>query len=469
MVYSPFSVSLLTASALQIEAGRDLRVSRRGMLRTTLAVQAGKAAALASKWSGRGSGGMIGGKVALRLDPQVLPNIARNVRSMVVSGTNGKSTTTRMVYQALQSLGQVATNLNGDNLTSGVTTSLMFAKQAKLAALEVDEMHVPEVVAGVKPEVILLLNLSRDQLDRVGEIGSVEKALRKAINANPQATVIANCDDPLIVCAAADAPKVVWVSVGASWNKDSVAYPRGGQVVHDAEGWHLVPTAAGEKLPALAARPKPDWVLSHINLCSQQAVSEAQLLAPDGSVHSLRLQVPGRGNLGNAAQAVAAAVAMGVPVETAVQAVSTVREVAGRYSQHDINGRIARLFLAKNPAGWQDALTMIDPTVEQIVIGVNGQVPDGQDLSWLWDVDFAPLLSPKRKIVACGERGADLAVCLTYAGIECELVDTPLEALTRLAPGRVDMLLNYTVLRDFKLVLESLPTITQNQKENIND
>ena len=123
------------------------------------------------------------------------------------------------------------------------------------------------------------------------------------------------------------------------------------------------------------------------------------------------------------------------------------------YSTHDVDGRLARLMLAKNPAGWQEAMTMIDPRVDQVVIGVNGQVPDGQDLSWLWDVDFAALDAQGRRVVACGERGADLAVRLEYAGIHCQLAPLPMDALALCRPGKVEMLLNYTAMRDFKTVL----------------
>jgi len=145
---------------------------------------------------------------------------------------------------------------------------------------------------------------------------------------------------------------------------------------------------------------------------------------------------------------------MGITPEAAATAVSSVTEVAGRYSVHDVNGRRARMMLAKNPAGWQEAMTMVDPRVDQVVIGVNGQVPDGQDLSWLWDVDFSRVNQPGRRVIACGERGADLAVRLEYAGIHCDLAPLPMDALAACEPGRVEVLLNYTAMRDFKVLLD---------------
>ena len=97
---------------------------------------------------------------------------------------------------------------------------------------------------------------------------------------------------------------------------------------------------------------------------------------------------------------------------------------------------------------------MIDPDVDQVVIGVNGQVPDGQDLSWLWDVDFSEVKKQGRRVLACGERGADLAVRLEYAGIHCDLLAAPMDAVKACEPGRIEMLLNYTAMRDFKVLLD---------------
>ncbi|AKU66026.1 UDP-N-acetylmuramyl peptide synthase [Schaalia meyeri] len=395
---------------------------------------------------------MIGGEVAMRLSPRFLAELAAAYSCVIITGTNGKSTTTRMVRAALESAGSVASNTNGDNMTSGVITALMRGKDAARAALEVDEMHVPAVAAEVDPAVFVYLNLSRDQLDRVGEIGSVERRLREGAAAHPGAVIVANCDDPLVVSAAADNPNVVWVAAGAGWGGDSAAYPRGGRVVRGDGGWHLIPAFEGEELPSLNRRPTPHWWLTDVDLAPEGP--RALLHGPNDTAVPLALKLPGRANLGNAAQAVAAAVAMGIDPVIAAQAVSEVTEVAGRYSVHDVDGRRSRLMLAKNPAGWQEAMTMIDPGAAQVVIGVNGQVPDGQDLSWLWDVDFSLVNQPGRRVIACGERGADLAVRLEYAGVHCELASTPMDALALCEPGRVEVLLNYTAMRDFTIVLD---------------
>ena len=340
-------------------------------------------------------------------------------------------------------------------MTPGITTALM-RSDAPLAALEVDEMHMPTVSRFVDPQAMVLLNLSRDQLDRVGEIGAVERRLRKAVNEHPNAVVIANCDDPLVASAAWDSPNVHWVAAGHAWMGDSTAFPRGGRVIHSDDSWRVVPLTASSSDEGLDQyrRPVPLWWLEDEDL-SDPSHPGATACRKDGLRIPLRLSLPGRANLSNALEALAAAVAMGVDPQAACRAMSEVVEVAGRYSTYEIHGRLARLMLAKNPAGWQEAMYMIDPSVDQVVVAINGQVADGQDLSWLWDVDFSVLGAPHRKVYACGERGADLAVRLEYAGVHCELFPLPMDALQSCVPGRVEILLNYTALRDFKRVLDS--------------
>ena len=222
----------------------------------------------------------------------------------------------------------------------------------------------------LSPRVVILLNLSRDQLDRVGEINVIERTLRAGLAAHPQAVVVANCDDVLMTSAAYDSTNVVWVAAGGSWAADSVSCPRSGEVIVRDQG-HWYSTGADFK------RPSPHWWFD-----------DDMLYGPDGLALPMRLALPGAVNRGNAAQAVAAAVALGADPAAAVAAVSGVDEVAGRYRTIQVGAHAVRMLLAKNPAGWQEALSMVDKDAAGVVIAVNGQVPDGEDLSWLWDVRF---------------------------------------------------------------------------------
>jgi len=392
--------------------------------RARLALAAGAGARWASRVTGRGAGTMIGGLVAMTLDRSVLRQLAAGRRSVVVTGTNGKSTTTRMTAAALSTLGAVATNAEGANMDAGLVAALAAARKAELAVLEVDEMHVPHVADAVEPSVIVLLNLSRDQLDRVGEINLIERTLRTGLARHPKAVVVANCDDVLMTSAAYDSPEVVWVAAGGAWSGDSVSCPRSGEVIV-RENAHWYSTGTDFK------RPSPHWWFD-----------DDRLYGPDGLALPMRLTLPGPVNRGNAAQAVAAAVALGADPVAAVTAVSAVDEVAGRYRTVRVGEHAARILLAKNPAGWQEALSMVDKHADGVVIAVNGRVPDGEDLSWLWDVRFEQLADVA--VVAAGERGTDLAVRLGYAGVQHSLVHDTVVAIASCPPGRVEVVANYT-------------------------
>ena len=414
-------------------------------LRGRSALALGSAARWASRVSGRGAGAMIGGLVAMTMDRTVLQQLGTGRRTAVVTGTNGKSTTTRMVAAALGTIGPVATNGEGANMDAGLVAALAAERDAPLAALEVDEMHVPHVSDAVNPAVIVLLNLSRDQLDRVGEINHIERTLRAGLARHPAAVIVANCDDVLMTSAAYDSPHVVWVAAGGGWAGDSVCCPRSGAViVRDGAHWYSTGTDF--------RRPTPQWWYDADNL-----------YGPEGFVAPMRLALPGAVNRGNAAQAVAAAVTMGADPAAAVAAVSGVDEVAGRYRTVRIGNHTARMLLAKNPAGWQEALSMVDKTAAGVVISVNGQVPDGEDLSWLWDVRFEHFGDERlarrasghaTSVVAAGERGTDLAVRLGYAGVEHSLVHDTVKAIETCPPGHVEVVANYTAFLQLQRALE---------------
>ena len=397
-------------------------------VRGRAALAAGSAARWASRVTGRGAGAMIGGLVAAKLDHSVLRQLGVGRRTALVTGTNGKSTTTRMLAAALSTSGPTATNGEGANMDAGLIAALATARDAPLAALEVDEMHVPHVADALSPSVIVLLNLSRDQLDRVGEINHIERTLRAGLSRHPAAVVVANCDDVLVTSAAYDCPNVVWVAAGGGWANDSVSCPRSGEViVRDGRNWRSTGTDF--------SRPDPAWWFD-----------DESLHGPDGVAFPMDLALPGAVNRGNAAHAVAAAVAMGADAAAAVSAVSGVDEVAGRYRTVRVGRHTARLLLAKNPAGWQEALSMVDKTAAGVVIAVNGQVPDGEDLSWLWDVRFEHF--GDTQVVAAGERGTDLA------GVEHTLVHDTIAAITSCPPGHVEVVANYTAFLHVQRALE---------------
>jgi UDP-N-acetylmuramyl tripeptide synthase len=376
---------------------------------------------------------MIGGLVSMALDKSILGQLGAGRSTVVVTGTNGKSTTTRMTAAALATIGPVATNAEGANMDAGLIAALAGARTARLAALEVDEMHVPHVLDAVEAAVVVLLNLSRDQLDRVGEINHIERTLRGGLARHACAVVVANCDDVLMTSAAYDSPHVVWVAAGGSWANDSVSCPRSGEIiVREQSHWYSTGTDF--------KRPTPQWWYDDDNV-----------YGPDGLVLPMTLSLPGAVNRGNATQAIAAAVTLGADPAAAVAAVSGVDEVAGRYRTVRLGQHTARVLLAKNPAGWHEALSMVDKHSAGVVIAVNGQVPDGEDLSWLWDVRFEHF--EDTAVVAAGERGTDLAVRLGYAGVGHTLVHDTVKAIASCPPGHVEVIANYTAFLQLNRVL----------------
>ena len=381
---------------------------------------------------------MIGGLIAGAIDPDIMASLGGGRPAVLVTGTNGKSTTTRMLAAALRKDWTVATNDGGDNMDAGIISALMANKDASTLVLEVDELHVPHVADALNPTALVLLNLSRDQLDRVGEINKIERALRGAVEAHPEMTVIANCDDVLMTSVAYDTPNVVWVSAGAGWLGDSVTCPRtGGHIVRTDDDWYAV-----KKLPdgREFRRPAPTW-----------SVDADKLSSPDGD-YDLNLTLPGRANRGNATQAAAAAVtAFDSDLERILPEIEGIDDVAGRYSTITYGDHEVRLLLAKNPAGWQEALSMLDRDADGVVIAVNAKQGDGADVSWLWDVAFEDF--GETKVVAAGERATDLAVRLLYAGIDHQLVHDPVEAIRACPPGRVEVLANYTALLGLRKAL----------------
>src|SRR5271168_3907160 len=407
------------------------KLSRVITARGRLALAAGAGARWASRVTGRGAGAMIGGLVAMTLDRSILRQLGTGRCTAIVTGTNGKSTTTRMTAAALRTLdggSSVATNAEGANMDAGLVAAFAADRAAALAVLEVDEMHVPHVLDAVEAAVVVFLNLSRDQLDRVGEINVIERTLRSGLARHQTAVVVANCDDVLMTSAAYDSPNVVWVAAGGAWSNDSVSCPRSGDVIVRDKG-HWYSTGTDFK------RPSPHWWFD-----------ADTLYGPDGLALPMRLALPGAVNRGNATQAVAAAVTLGADPAAALAAVSGVDEVAGRYRTIQVGAHTVRMLLAKNPAGWQEALSMVNKDAAGVVIAVNGQVPDGEDLSWLWDVRFEEFEQHFHgtPVVAAGQRGTDLAVRLGYADVQHTLVHDTMAAIASCPPGPVEVVANYT-------------------------
>lgn len=409
-------------------------------LRTRVAALAGRVVSEVSRRAGLGEGSVIGGRVTLVVDPGALARLAAGHCCWVVSGTNGKTTTTRLLAAAVSRAGPVVTNASGANLPSGVVSALSSAPPSATAVLEVDEGLLPSVTEATRPEGVVLLNLSRDQLDRVGEVRTHAQRWARALDGLPSASVVANADDPLVVWAARQAPAVTWVGTGQRWWLDAAACPSCGGRIEWEDGTWGCPSCG-------LVRPDPSWTLDG-----------ETLVAPGGVSLTVRLSLPGWANRANAAMATAAAAAIGLDPAEALGAMAEVRDVAGRYQVMRVGTTGVRLLLAKNPAGWAEALDLLQPAPTPVVVGINARIADGRDPSWLWDVAFERLA--KRPVVATGERGRDLAVRLRYAGVDHVFVRDELSAVRHAVAGAgaaqledVDVVANYTSFQVIRTAL----------------
>jgi UDP-N-acetylmuramyl tripeptide synthase len=403
-------------------------------LRARLATSLGGAAGRMSRIAGRGDGSVIGGVIGLRLEPDLLSLLAAGRQIVLVTGTNGKTTTTRLITAALGALGQeVASNAFGANMEAGLASALAQAPDAPLAVLEVDEKYLPTVLAATKARVVALLNLSRDQMDRAAEIWLVARRWREALADAPDCRVIANADDPLIVWAAGGAAQVTWVAAGQRWHEDSWCCPQcGSHLLRDDLGWRC-----GE---CAFARPPARWVLGG------QSVIDS-----DGRIHELSLSLPGQANRANAAVALAVASVFGVDPTQALPWLRGVASVAGRYTAIQRRGRRVRLLLAKNPAGWLEAFDVLDPPPVPVLLAVNAREPDGRDTSWLWDVDYRVLRG--RHVMVSGERRLDLAVRLEADEVPFVLVEGVDEAVDRVAGTELNVIANYTAFQQIRVTV----------------
>ena len=342
------------------------------------------------------SGETITGRVVLELFPNSIEVLAAEKAVALVSGSNGKTSTTKSLAQIVSSLGKVASNSTGSNLNWGVANALM--NHAPYAVLEVDELHLPNVIAETNPTIVLLLNLTRDQLHRMHEVKRVANLWREACTKATGTTFVIDVDDPFLNYATQSASHVVKVSFGGRRHPDGSVCP--------ACGKYLIWNGRIYDCSCGLNNKSPDQTFSH-----------------------------GSAGYRNAVLANIAGEVMGAePIDIDEKALE-------RTITKEIDGSTATIRLTKNPASWTEALRGMDSN--NVVLILNARQVDGLDTSWLWDVSYASLKG--KKVIVCGERGLDMAYRLHLEGIENTLVDTFEEAISAFPEGsKVSVLAAYT-------------------------
>ena len=401
--------------------------------RLSLETSAARLVGRLSRAAGRGGGTTLPGKLVWKLDPGALDALAGRLPLGValVSATNGKTTTTAMAASILAPRRRLAWNHSGANLASGVASTLLAARDAELGLLEVDEFALPEILRRTRPRVVELGNLFRDQLDRYGELEHIAERWRAAVEAlSTDAVLVANADDPLVAALAEGRERAVLFGIddprrarpALQHASDSKYCVRCGAPYHYDAAYvgHL---GAYRCESCGHVRPPLDLAARDIEPEGLEGVSFS-LVTTDASVR-VRLAVPGLYNVYNALGASALAVALGAGLDEIAAGLARFRAAFGRFERFAAGDRRVLLLLIKNPAGANEAIRTLEdggvpPT---LVIALNDEIADGRDVSWIWDVDFEPLLERAGRIVASGERAAELGLRFTYAGFPRERLE----------------------------------------------
>ncbi|MCH7616487.1 MAG: DUF1727 domain-containing protein [Chloroflexi bacterium] len=406
-------------------------------MRLTAAILAARTVAALSRGLRRGGGTALPGLVAERLDPGLVPTLAARLGqgSALVTGTNGKTTTARMVRGICRKAGlRPVANREGSNMMRGVAAALagsvrwdgsFSAPKKRIGIFEVDEATMPLVARSVEPRAVLFTNLFRDQLDRYGEVETVATLWRAAVRSFPaEVTLALNADDPAVASLSDVAlGKVVLYGV----DDETQA---GGSLEHAADArWCY---ACGSELEYAVvfyghlghwrcpgchrARPTPDVAVSALTTANDGMNVTLRTLAGEVSV---RLPLVGLYNAYNAAAATALAVALGIETKAIEQGLAGVTAAFGRQERLAVDGREVQVILAKNPAGVNQVIRTItaDGAPKHLAVFLNDDIADGRDISWIWDVDFELLSGGVASLVVSGRRAWDMALRLKYAGL----------------------------------------------------
>jgi UDP-N-acetylmuramyl tripeptide synthase len=422
-----------------------------------------RAAGALSRVAGRGGGTTLPGKLLWKLDPGAIDRLARRLPqgSVLISATNGKTTTAAMVAEILRPRVRVAHNSSGANLVSGVASTLLHAGGAELGLFEVDEAALPEVARRVRPKALLLGNLFRDQLDRYGELEIVAGRWRAAIESLREGQLVVNGDDPQV----GDLATVHGNATVFGLDDPSHARPA---LQHAADSKYCLRCGTPYGYAAAYvghlgdyrcpncghARPELDVRATAIALNGLDG-SAFTLETRDGSAR-IRLALPGLYNVYNATGAAALALALGSPVADVVAGLERFSAAFGRFERIAIGDKRLLMLLIKNPAGANEAVrTIVDAGAPKAaVVALNDKIADGRDVSWIWDVDFEPLIGGLDRLVATGGRAAELALRFAYGGLprdRIEVVPDLGDALDRgleLTPpgGELTLLPTYTAM-----------------------
>ena len=422
------------------------------------------------------------GKIALYVDPRLLANLRGKLTrgSIMVVGTNGKTTVTNLLADVLEGSGvRVVCNRTGANLDSGVSTALLHAKEADWGVFESDELWLKKMTPQLKPTYVLLLNLFRDQLDRCGEIDRIQDSIVEALAASPETILVFNADDPLcatIAKRASELPgreRTCQIAFGVS---ESMGLAQ--NTVSDATMCQLCSSMfeydfrqygqlGAWRCPTCGfSRPALDFAAQNVELGEHELSFDIARPQPNAGesapARPIRAAFSGAYMVYNLLAVGVAADLVGCGNDAIQAAVESFDPKNGRLQRYSVEGRSILLNLAKNPTGFNQNLKIIekDASPKAVAFFINDKEADGRDISWLWDIDFEELSRQEGCVVfAGGIRGNDMQVRLKYAGIPSKVVKSTQEFLDELAKLPHEMnayaIANYTALPSVKSALDA--------------
>jgi UDP-N-acetylmuramyl tripeptide synthase len=438
---------------------------------------AAKAVGALSRAARRGGGTSLPGKVLTRLEPEAIELLAGRLPqgSILLSATNGKTTTAAMIASILEGRGaRLVHNRAGANMAGGVASALAAAARSRgrrldgdMGLFEVDEFWVPQMLEQLQPRAVLLANLFRDQLDRYGELETVGDRWLEAVHGLPPDTqLVLNADDPLVADLGRERRRTIYFGV----DDDELARP---EMQHAADSKHCRRCGHPYTYEAIylghlghyvcpncgQRRPEPSVRATRLELRGIHAALFT-LETPEGS-EIVRLPLPGLYNVYNAVAAAALCGALGVSLPEICAGLESVAPAFGRAETLELRGRPTSLLLVKNPAGANEVLRTLTLEGARLdVLGVlNDNTADGRDVSWVWDADFELLAPHLERMVCAGTRAAELAVRMKYAGVDpgrltvIEDIDTALERALGAGDGPLYVLPTYTALLELRELL----------------
>jgi lipid II isoglutaminyl synthase (glutamine-hydrolysing) len=440
-------------------------------VRLAAGLLAARATGAVTRLAGRG-GTSLPGKVLMRAEPHAIARLAARLPrgSVVVSATNGKTTTAAMVASVLARNGtRLVHNRAGANMAGGVATALADAARhpGDMGLFEVDEFWLGPVAAELEPRAVLLGNLFRDQLDRYGELEIIADRWAEIVAGLPEGTaLVLNADDPLVADLGRHRADAVYFGV----HDDKLALP---ELQHASDSKHCRRCGHAYAYKAAylahlghyacpncgARRPDPAVSASAVELRGIRSAAFT-LTAPEGE-RRIELPLPGLYNVYNALAAAALCLRLGVPLDDVAAGLGAVAPAFGRAETIQLGGRPTSILLVKNPAGANEVLrTLALERAELDLFGVlNDRTADGRDVSWVWDADWEIVAPHVRRLTCSGTRAAELALRLKYAGVDAarlevvEDLERGLDRALAAGDGPLYALPTYTALLELRDLL----------------